>query len=210
MTQNHKPKPKPLTSSSSRSSVALRGLGGGVPGYPWQTPHELWKKLKPLARQMRCEATPAEKLLWQKLRDKQLLGFKFRRQQTIDRFIVDFYCNEARLVVEVDGEIHAILLEYISPAIISSRCGKYRVFINSLLPTKQLSPKILNFEDDSEISDEVVSELNEIAEKITTEISWQKSDILMIDNTRILHGRRSFTDDQRDIYIRLCSPDFSF
>ncbi|MHC5672871.1 TauD/TfdA family dioxygenase [Nostoc sp.] len=118
-----------------------------------------------------------------------------------------FQQNNTHLTVNDD---QSILLEYISPAIISSRCGKYRVFINSLLPTKQLSPKILNFEDDSEISDEVVSELNEIAEKITTEISWQKSDILMIDNTRILHGRRSFTDDQRDIYIRLCSPDFSF
>ncbi|MEI1377018.1 endonuclease domain-containing protein [Nostoc sp. UHCC 0926] len=106
MTQNHNPKPKPLTDSSSPSSLAGRGLGGGVPGYPWQTPNELWKKLKPLARQMRCEPTSAEKLLWEKLRHKQLLGFKFRRQQTIDRFIVDFYCNEARLVVEVDGEIH--------------------------------------------------------------------------------------------------------
>ncbi|BDI18282.1 hypothetical protein ANSO36C_40840 [Nostoc cf. commune SO-36] len=106
MTQDQKPKPKSLTGSNSPSSLAGRGLGGGVPGYPWQTPHELWKKLKPLARQMRCEPTPAEKLLWHKLRDKQLLGFKFRRQQTIDRFIVDFYCNEARLVVEVDGEIH--------------------------------------------------------------------------------------------------------
>ncbi|MBD2246477.1 endonuclease domain-containing protein [Nostoc sp. FACHB-888] len=106
MTQNQNPNPKPLTYSSPPSSLAGRGLGGGVPGYPWQTPYELWKKLKPLARQMRCEPTPTEKLLWQKLRDKQLLGFKFRRQQTIDRFIVDFYCNEARLVVEVDGEIH--------------------------------------------------------------------------------------------------------
>ncbi len=106
MAENHNPNPKPLTNSSPPSSLAGRGLGGGVPGYPWQTPHKLWKKLNPLARQMRCEATPAEKLLWEKLRHKQLLGFKFRRQQTIDRFIVDFYCNEARLVVEVDGEIH--------------------------------------------------------------------------------------------------------
>ncbi len=55
---------------------------------------------------MRCEPTPAEKQLWQKLRNKQLLGFKFRRQQSIDRFIVDFYCAEARLIIEVDGEIH--------------------------------------------------------------------------------------------------------
>ncbi|WP_318781264.1 endonuclease domain-containing protein, partial [Amazonocrinis nigriterrae] len=88
------------------SSQAGRGLGGGVPSHVWQTPPQLWEKLKPLARQMRCEPTPAEKLLWEKLRHKQVLGFKFRRQQTIDRFIVDFYCHEARLVVEVDGEIH--------------------------------------------------------------------------------------------------------
>ncbi|MEH2459359.1 TauD/TfdA family dioxygenase [Nostoc sp.] len=114
--------------------------------------------------------------------------------------------NNTHLTVNDDK---SILIEYICPAIIPSRCGKYQVFINSLLPTKQLNPKILNFEDDSEISDEVVSELNEIAEKITTEISWQKGDILMIDNTRILHGRRAFADDQRDIYIRLCSPAFS-
>jgi very-short-patch-repair endonuclease len=106
MSENHNPTPKPLTNSSPPSSQAGRGLGGGVPGYPWQTPHELWKKLKPLARQMRREPTSSEKLLWQNLRHKQILGFKFRRQQTIDRFIVDFYCNEARLVVEVDGEIH--------------------------------------------------------------------------------------------------------
>lgn len=118
-----------------------------------------------------------------------------------------FQQNNTHLTVNDD---QSILLEYIYLAIIPSRCGKYRVFINSLLPTKQLSPKVLKFEDDSEISDEVVSELNEIAEKITTEISWKKSDILMIDNTRILHGRRSFADDQRDIYIRLCSPAFSF
>ncbi|WP_277881758.1 DUF559 domain-containing protein [Dolichospermum sp. FACHB-1091] len=62
--------------------------------------------MKPLARQMRTEATLAEKQLWQRLKNKQLLGFKFRRQQVIDRFIVDFYCHEVKLVIEVDGEIH--------------------------------------------------------------------------------------------------------
>jgi very-short-patch-repair endonuclease len=55
---------------------------------------------------MRHEPTPAEKQLWQKLRNKQILGFKFRRQHSIDRFIVDFYCSEVGLVVEVDGAIH--------------------------------------------------------------------------------------------------------
>jgi alpha-ketoglutarate-dependent taurine dioxygenase len=52
--------------------------------------------------------------------------------------------------------------------------------------------------------------LNEIADKITTKIPWKKGDILMVDNTRIMHGRRAFSDNQRDIYLRLCSPAFPF
>ncbi len=75
---------------------------GGV----WQTPPDLWLKLKPLARQMRQEPTPAEDKLWQQLRGKKLLGVKFRRQHALDRFIVDFYSHEARLIIEVDGPIH--------------------------------------------------------------------------------------------------------
>ena len=55
---------------------------------------------------MRREPTAAENKLWQKLRNSQLHGLKFRRQHAVERFIVDFYCAEARLVVEVDGSIH--------------------------------------------------------------------------------------------------------
>ncbi len=72
----------------------------------WRTAAEVWSKLKPLVRRMRRELTNAEDRLWQRLRRKQVLGFKFRRQHAIDRFIVDFYCAEARLVVEIDGPIH--------------------------------------------------------------------------------------------------------
>ena len=104
----------------------------------------------------------------------------------------------------------SILIEYICPLVIPSRCGKYQVFINSLLPAMQLNPDILKFDDDSEIPAELMEELNEIAERITTNIEWQKGDIIMIDNTRIMHGRRAFTDKKREIYIRLCSPNFQF
>jgi very-short-patch-repair endonuclease len=55
---------------------------------------------------MRRNPTPAEGKLWERLRKKQLLSLKFRRQHSIERFIVDFYCRQARLVVEVDGPIH--------------------------------------------------------------------------------------------------------
>lgn len=70
------------------------------------TSKALYDKTKLLAREMRTSPTPAENHLWQRLRKEQVLGFKFRRQYPIDRFIVDFYCTETRLVIEVDGSIH--------------------------------------------------------------------------------------------------------
>jgi len=58
------------------------------------------------AREVRREMTPEEGLLWGRLRGKRLGGFHFRRQQPIDGFIVDFYCHQAGLIVEVDGSSH--------------------------------------------------------------------------------------------------------
>jgi very-short-patch-repair endonuclease len=63
-------------------------------------------KLRTIARHMRHEPTPAEDLLWQKLRARHLHGYRFHRQYSIDRFIVDFYCASAGLIIEVDGEVH--------------------------------------------------------------------------------------------------------
>jgi len=71
----------------------------------------LWSKIKPLAREKRREPTPAEAALWQLLRGRSLGGYKFRRQHPIGRCIVDFYCPKARLVIEVDGEIHQRTVE---------------------------------------------------------------------------------------------------
>ena len=58
------------------------------------------------ARELRQEMTPAEKLLWNCLRNKQLHGLKFRRQHPLGPFVADFYCAARRLVVEIDGDIH--------------------------------------------------------------------------------------------------------
>ncbi len=57
-------------------------------------------------RELRKNATDAENLLWQLLRDRRLLGYKFRRQHPIGGYITDFYCHEAQLVVELDGGGH--------------------------------------------------------------------------------------------------------
>ncbi len=67
---------------------------------------ELERRMTDVARQLRQEATPSEDVLWQALRNRQLDGFKFRRQQPIGPFVLDFLCPEARLAVEVDGPIH--------------------------------------------------------------------------------------------------------
>jgi very-short-patch-repair endonuclease len=64
------------------------------------------------AKQLRRKMTPAEHLLWDRLRSNRLGGFHFRRQQLIDGFIVDFYCHAAALIVEVDGSVHAEQAEY--------------------------------------------------------------------------------------------------
>jgi very-short-patch-repair endonuclease len=58
------------------------------------------------ARSLRHEATSAEKVLWSALRGRQMAGLKFRRQHPIGQVILDFYCVEKRLAVEVDGAIH--------------------------------------------------------------------------------------------------------
>ena len=58
------------------------------------------------AKELRKQSTDAEELLWSLLRLKQLDGFKFRRQQPIDHFIVNFVCFETRIVIEVDGGQH--------------------------------------------------------------------------------------------------------
>lgn len=63
------------------------------------------------AKELREEMTPAEKALWERLRRNQL-GVRFKAQHPIDIFIADFYCHRAKLIVEVDGKIHAAQMDY--------------------------------------------------------------------------------------------------
>ncbi len=64
------------------------------------------------AKQLRKQLTPAEECLWQALRNRKLKGLRFRRQHPVGRFIVDFYCPEYKLVIEVDGGIHTEQMDY--------------------------------------------------------------------------------------------------
>ena len=89
--------------NSSPSPFRGEGWGEGVfqrQGCPMITTN------KDLARAMRHELTWAEKALWRELRNRRLVGLKFRRQQPLGSYILDFYCPDLKLVVELDGGQH--------------------------------------------------------------------------------------------------------
>jgi very-short-patch-repair endonuclease len=65
------------------------------------------KYQKPIRQRLRNSATDAEKLLWSRLKHSQLGGYKFRRQQGIAKFVVDCYCPEHKLAIEIDGATHS-------------------------------------------------------------------------------------------------------
>ncbi len=69
-------------------------------------------KLKELARQLRNNSTKAEIILWLKLKGKQIHGYDFHRQKPIDNYILDFFCHELMLGIEVDGYSHELIDVY--------------------------------------------------------------------------------------------------
>ncbi len=68
-------------------------------------------KLKKLAEKLRKESTLAEVLLWNEINGKKILGYNFHRQRPIGNYIVDFFCNKLKLIIEVDGITHNYKLE---------------------------------------------------------------------------------------------------
>jgi very-short-patch-repair endonuclease len=67
---------------------------------------------KIFAQQLRKESTPEEIKVWEVLRNRKYKGLKFRRQHVIEGFVVDFYCHDLRLAIEIDGKVHIKQKEY--------------------------------------------------------------------------------------------------
>ena len=109
------------------------------------------KYLKRFRKQLRNNATKAETKLWSALRKSQLDNRKFRRQSSIENYIVDFYCPSEKLVIEIDGEVHnnAVNNEY------DYKRGKH---------LKELGFKIIRFSNE-----EVFNNLDLILEAIKQE-----------------------------------------
>ena len=114
--------PHPLTPSPKEGEGGQEGSaplsppgrgarGEGSPDY-WTISPALRQQMTEAARQFRKEPTPSEAILWQALRSRKLEGRKFKRQQPIGAFVVDFFCGAEQLIVEVDGSVHETQQEY--------------------------------------------------------------------------------------------------
>ena len=75
------------------------------PGY-FNSSLEEWRNTLSFAKENRKDLTEAEAIIWEKIRDRNIDGFKFRRQHPIAGYIPDFVCFEKRLIIEIDGEYH--------------------------------------------------------------------------------------------------------
>jgi very-short-patch-repair endonuclease len=71
-----------------------------------RTRHRIYPRTLANARRLRAETVVAEHKLWQRLRNRQLDGVKFRRQVPIGKYVADFVCQEAKLILELDGPTH--------------------------------------------------------------------------------------------------------
>ena len=86
-------------------------------------------KLKEFARQLRNNSTETEIFLWLKLKGKQMYGYDFHRQKPIDNFILDFFCYELTLGIEVDGYSHEFLEVYNRDVIKEKRMNEFGITV---------------------------------------------------------------------------------
>jgi len=119
------------------------------------------------------------------------------------------------LQVHIDRDSNSIHTEYVHPAVITSKWGNHKVYINNVLTVwwqeEHLGREtsIVRFEDGSKISKDIIDEVVAAQNKFVIPIAWHPQDFVVIDNTRTLHGRRAFTDTNREVYLRMVqSVDF--
>jgi len=97
----------------------------------------------------------------------------------------------------------SIALEYVCSAVVKTKYGNQNAFANSLMSEHKNPRGIVTFEDDSPIPNTIINEIRNVTNRLTEEVQWQTGDLVMIDNSRFLHGRRAFNDARRRIFSLL-------
>lgn len=179
-----------------------------------------------------CCAVPAveggETLFWDGLQVWEELSEQIRQifSSKKIKFIFDFgiyawkrFLGENATIEDVERELEkfegvnysikddlSIHMEYVCPAVVKTRFDGKPAFANSII-SSMTSPKAsfqrVTFEDGSPIPDVIINEINAVLDKMTGMITWQSGDLVMIDNSRFLHGRKEFKDTRRKIFTHL-------
>ena len=152
--------PTPSVSLSADISPALSIREGGREDYFRTSDNKIWGNLKERSREHRKDPTKAEEVLWQAIRNSKL-GYKFRRQHAIHIYIADFVCLDKKLIVEVDGGYHQ---------------DENQQYIDAQR-THDLNA--LGFTVIRFTNDEVLSELENVVEKIKLNLAENRSPSLM-------------------------------
>jgi alpha-ketoglutarate-dependent taurine dioxygenase len=123
---------------------------------------------------------------------------------------VKAYCaaNDLKLEILDNG---AIRTAYYKPAVVPrTRFGDAKAFVNSILiqhwQEESLGRKnaLVRLEDDSRIPDAALEEVKRVSAELTEKLPWGSGDFVVVDNTRMMHGREEFNDPEREVYVRMC------
>jgi len=119
------------------------------------------------------------------------------------------YCQRNDLALTEHGD-GSVTTEYLKSAVVATRFGHEKAFANSILIQLWQEEDLgrqssrVRLEDGSKIPADIMDEVKQVAEDLTIELPWQPGDFVMVDNIRMMHGRRPFTDHEREVYVRMC------
>jgi len=102
----------------------------------------------------------------------------------------------------------SISIEYHCSAVVKTRYGNKDAFANSLVNLYSSEGESVKFEDGSLIAETVIHKIKKVMDRLTEVVQWQTGDLVMVDNSKFLHGRRAFNDNRRKIFINLSSLNF--
>jgi len=105
-------------------------------------------------------------------------------------------------------EEQSISIEYVCSAVVKTQYSHQDAFANSLLNLHTSTGENVKFADGSLIPNSVISEIKEVTGRLTEAIRWQSGDLVMVDNSRFMHGRREFNDNRRQIFVILSELNF--
>ncbi|HIO53649.1 MAG TPA: hypothetical protein EYN26_00700 [Chromatiales bacterium] len=127
---------------------------------------------------------------------------------TKDRAEVGAYCKENDLIITFRDDGSAST-SYFKHAMVTPKYADEIAFVNSIM-IQQWQEDGLNRDgavirmNGERIPDDVLEDMNDASARVTIDLNWNKGDFVMVDNTRMMHGRRAFEDTEREVFVRMC------